>query len=109
LLENVNEYAGYNKLFETCEGRFAQQVALRLAECYNDVHTDKCHPSKEPGFQTARANAIQLGYKMLKSPQDYLNKVLETRSDETGATSSTGLNQVANQDVPGQAECPDQQ
>jgi hypothetical protein len=77
LPENVNEYAGYNKLFETCEGRFAQQVALRLAECYNDMYTDKCHPSEEPGFQNTRAEAIRLGYKSLKSPEDYLNKVLE--------------------------------
>jgi hypothetical protein len=82
LPENVNEYAGYNKLFEACEGRFAQQVALRLAECYSDTHTDKCHPSEEPGFQSTHAKAIRLGYKTLKSPENFLNKVLETRSDK---------------------------
>ena len=109
LPENVNEYAGYNKLFEACESRFAQQVALRLTECYNDTHVDKYHPSEEPGFQNARAEAIRLGYTTLKSPEDYLNKVLETRNDKAGATSSASLNQAAKQEVPGQAKCLDQQ
>jgi hypothetical protein len=107
--ENVNEYAGYSKLFKACESRFAQQVAFRLAECYSDTHTDKGRPSEEPGFQNNRAEAIRLGYTTLKSSEDYLNQALETRSDKAEATSSASLGQVANQEVLGQAECPDQQ
>lgn len=107
--ENVKEYAGYSKLFKACEGKFAQQLAHRLAECYNDTHIDKGRPSEEPGFQNTGAEAIRLGYATLKSPEDYLNKFLETRSDKARATSSASLGQAANQEVPGQPECPDQQ
>lgn len=58
-----NDYEHYEEIFQACEVKIAQQVALRLAFWYSgDSQAKRCHPCKEPAFEEARAQAKRLGY-----------------------------------------------